>query len=173
MTKALYCTFFFLTTMCFKANGHNPEAQESNDTIQNNATLKLLKQLFSSEAGNNNGINTENNVEAVEFMNFVFDETITKIGGDFFRMFDSEWENPSNVRGVNMFIGEQPMPGMGTQIWIRVEDRYIFRSFVRPNQEQLRQSVEKALQQAESYFLNYELIQKELESDDFSGTGLF
>lgn len=159
--------------MCFKANGHNPEAQESNDTIQNNATLKLLKQLFSSEAGNNNGINTENNVEAVEFMNFVFDETITKIGGDFFRMFDSEWENPSNVRGVNMFIGEQPMPGMGTQIWIRVEDRYIFRSFVRPNQEQLRQSVEKALQQAESYFLNYELIQKELESDDFSGTGLF
>lgn len=158
--------------MRINATGQNQESQEKNDSIQNNATLELLKQLFSGNS-DQNGNNNENSIEAVEFMNFVFDETITKIGGDFFRMFDSEWENPSNVRGVNMFIGEQPMPGMGTQIWIRVEDRYIFRSFVRPNQEQLRQSVEKALQQAESYFINYDLIQKELESDDFSGTGLF
>ncbi|GAO30105.1 CsgE family curli-type amyloid fiber assembly protein [Geofilum rubicundum] len=104
---------------------------------------------------------------------FVFDETITKIGSDFFRMFYSEWENTSLITGLSIYIGEKPMPGMGTRIWVKVEDRYTYMAFVRPNLEQLRQSVKQALQQTQSYFINYELIQKDLESDDYSGTGLF
>src|SRR5690606_16877640 len=89
---------------------------------------------------------------------FVFDETITKIGSDFFRMFYSEWENTSLSTGLSIYIGEKPMPGMGTRIWVKVEDRYTFMAFVRPNLEQLRQSVKQALQQTQSYFINYELI---------------
>lgn len=104
---------------------------------------------------------------------FVFDETITKIGSDFFRMFYSQWENTSLITGLSIYIGEKPMPGMGTRIWVKVEDRFTFMAFVRPNLEQLRQSVSQALEQTQSYFVNYELIQKDLESEDYSGTGLF
>jgi len=111
--------------------------------------------------------------DGVEFMSFVFDETITKIGADFYRMFNSEWENPTDVKGVSLHIKEEPRPGMGALLMIEIENRVIFQTFVRPNQEQLRQAVKSALQRVESYFVNYELIQKQLGSEDFSGTGLF
>ncbi len=109
----------------------------------------------------------------VEDLNFLFDETVTKMGGDFYREFHSKWENPSDMQGVSIFIGEKPVPGMATQVWIRVDERTIFRAVLRPNQEQLRKEVEKALQQTKSYFINYEAIQKQLDSDDYSGNGIY
>ncbi len=111
--------------------------------------------------------------DGVEFMSFVFDETITKIGADFFRMFNRDWENPTDVKGVSLYIKEKPRPGMGAMLMIEADNRVIFQTFVRPNQEQLRQAVKSALQRVESYFINYEVIQKQLGSEDFSGTGLF
>lgn len=111
--------------------------------------------------------------DGVEFMSFIFNETITKIGSDFFRMFNTDWENPTDLESLSIYIGERPMPGMGTQIWVRVEDRFTFMSFVRPSEQQLREAVQTALRQTEAYFLNYEMIQKQLESDDFKGTGIF
>jgi hypothetical protein len=109
----------------------------------------------------------------VEDLNFLFDETVTKIGGDFYRAFHSEWQNPSNVQGVSVFVGEKPVPGMATQLWIKVDERVIYRGVLRPNQEKLRQEVEKALSITRSYFLNYEKIQKQLESEDYSGNGIY
>lgn len=111
--------------------------------------------------------------DGVEFMSFIFNETITKIGSDFFRMFNTDWENPTDIESLSIYIGERPMPGMGTQIWVKVEDRYTFMSFVRPSEQQLREAVENALRQTASYFLNFEMIQKQLESEDFKGTGIF
>ncbi|MFO8002410.1 MAG: CsgE family curli-type amyloid fiber assembly protein [Marinilabilia sp.] len=109
----------------------------------------------------------------VEDLNFLFDETVTKMGRDFFRNFHSEWENPSNVEGVSILVGEKPAPGMSTQLWIKVDERIIFRTMLRPNPEQLRQEVERALSATRDYFVNYETIQKQLNSEDYSGNGLF
>lgn len=111
--------------------------------------------------------------DGVEFMSFIFNETITKIGSDFFRMFNTDWENPTDLESLSIYIGERPMPGMGTQIWVKVEDRFTFMSFVRPSEQQLREAVQTALRQTEAYFLNYEMIQEQLESDDFKGSGIF
>lgn len=144
--------------------------------INNQLTLAcMLLWCFCFSAG---AQNTETHDTLVvrfdaEPFEFLFDETITKIGSDFFRMFYGEWENTSLITGLSIYIGEKPMPGMGTRIWVKVEDRYTFMAFVRPNLEQLRQSVKIALEQTQSYFINYETIQKDLESEDYSGTGLF
>ncbi len=115
----------------------------------------------------------ESRSDGVEFMSFVFNETITKIGADFYRMFNNDWENPTDVEGVSLHIKEKPRPGMGALLMIEVDNKVIFQTFVRPNQEQLRQAVKSALQRVESYFINYELIQKQLNTEDFSGSGLF
>lgn len=109
----------------------------------------------------------------VEDLSFLFDETVTKIGSDFFQKFHSKWENPSNVQGVSIYVGEKPVPGMGTQIWIKVDERFVYRAVLRPNPEQLKQEVEKALGTVRSYFINYELIQKQLDSQDYSGNGIY
>jgi hypothetical protein len=110
---------------------------------------------------------------SVEDLNFLFDETITKIGSDFYRMFTSEWENPSTIKGISIFIGEKPIPGLGTQIWVKVNERFIYRSVLRPNNEKMKEEVKKALLMAYSYFINYELIQRQLNSEDFSESGLY
>jgi curli production assembly/transport component CsgE len=109
----------------------------------------------------------------VEDLNFLFDETITKVGSDFYRMFASEWNNPSTIKGISIFIGENPIPGLGTQIWVKVNERFIYRSVLRPNNEKMKEEVKKALLMTYSYFINYELIQRQLDSEDFSGNGLY
>lgn len=135
--------------------------------------IMILLTAYSFSAISQNQPDKDTISDGVEFIEFVFDQTITKIGSDFFKLFYSEWENPSGIRGLSVYVGEKPMPGIGTQIWVKVENEFTFIGFVRPNLELLQQSVNRALQQTESYFLNYELIQSDLESEDFSGTGLF
>ncbi|WP_026475080.1 CsgE family curli-type amyloid fiber assembly protein [Alkaliflexus imshenetskii] len=135
--------------------------------------IMILLTAYSFSAISQNKPDKDTISDGVEFIEFVFDQTITKIGSDFFKLFYSEWENPSGIRGLSVYVGEKPMPGIGTQIWVKVENEFTFIGFVRPNLELLQQSVNRALQQTESYFLNYELIQSDLESEDFSGTGLF
>jgi hypothetical protein len=152
IVNQLALTTTLLSCVCFTAAAQNDEVPDA-QSIETPDTIVV-------------------NLDSEPF-EFVFDETITKIGSDFYRMFYSEWENTSLITGLSIYIGEKPMPGMGTRIWVKVEDRYTFMAFVRPNLEQLRQSVNQALQQTQSYFINYELIQKDLESEDYSGTGLF
>ncbi|MFW5757969.1 MAG: CsgE family curli-type amyloid fiber assembly protein, partial [Bacteroidota bacterium] len=60
----------------------------------------------------------ESRSDGVEFMSFVFNETITKIGADFYRMFNNDWENPTDVEGVSLHIKEKPRPGMGALLMI-------------------------------------------------------
>ncbi len=153
-----------LTCVCLTAAAQNNKAQ-NNEVPDNEAQNNEVQD---EEAPDTLVVNMDS-----EPFEFIFDDTITKNGSDFFRMFYSEWENTSLITGLSIYIGEKPMPGMGTRIWVKVEDRYTFMAFVRPNLEQLRQSVKQALQQTQSYFINYELIQKDLESEDYSGSGLF
>jgi hypothetical protein len=110
---------------------------------------------------------------SVEDLSFLFDETITKVGNDFFRLFYNQWNNPTTVSGVSIYVGEKPVPGLGTQIWIKVNERFIYRAVMRPNNEQIKKEVKKALLLTNNYFLNYELIQNQLGSDDFKGNGLY
>lgn len=109
----------------------------------------------------------------LEDLGFIFDETRTKVGSDFFRMFYKDWNNPTNIINVSIYVGEKPIPGLGTQIWVKVDERIIYKSILRPNSEQLRKEVKRALSLTSSYFVNYEVIQKQLDSEDFSGNGLF
>ncbi|PWD97790.1 CsgE family curli-type amyloid fiber assembly protein [Marinilabilia rubra] len=128
--------------------------------------------LLHIKAQNINVVDTASNIQ-VEDLSFLFDETITKIGADFSREFHSEWDAPVNIAGVSVYVGEKPIPGMGTQIWIKVGERIVYRSVLRPNPEKMKKEVEKALAMTRNYFINYETIQKQLGSQDYSGNGIY
>ena len=130
--------------------------------------------LFLSTSVNGQNMYQEDTTSlTLEDLGFVFDETRTKVGNDFFRMFYKDWNNPTNIKGVSIYIGEKPIPGLGTQIWVKVESRIIYKSVLRPNPEQLKREVIKALRRTYNYFVNYEVIQKQLDSEDYSGNGLY
>ena len=109
----------------------------------------------------------------LEIGEMIFDETITKVGRDFYELFFNNWSNPTQIKDFSISISEKPMPGVGTQITVTIDDQEILKQFIRPNQEMIEMLAEYSVALAAQYLLNYQEIQAQLQSDDQSGTGIF
>ncbi len=109
----------------------------------------------------------------LEIGEMVFDETITKVGRDFYDEFFTKWSNPTTIKDFSITIKERPMPGMGTQIRVFIDEHEILTQFIRPNLEQIEMLAGYSVGLAEQYLLNYQEIQAQLQSEDQSGTGIF
>ena len=109
----------------------------------------------------------------LEIGEMVFDETITKVGRDFYDEFFAHWNNPTQIKDFSISIKERPMPGIGTQITVLIDEFEILKQFIRPNQEQIEMLAEYTIAIATQYLVNYQEIQAQLQSEDQSGTGIF
>jgi len=109
----------------------------------------------------------------LEIGEMIFDETITKVGRDFYDEFFSRWDNPTQIKDFSISIKEMPMPGIGTQITVLIDDFEILKQFIRPNQEMIEMLAEYGVGLVNEFLLNYQEIQAQLQSDDQSGTGIF
>lgn len=109
----------------------------------------------------------------LEFGEMIFDETMTKVGRDFYDEFFTNWSNPTSIKDFSISIKERPMPGVGTQIRVFIDEHEILTQFIRPNQEQIEMLAEYTIGLATQYLVNYQEIQAQLQSEDQSGTGIF
>jgi curli production assembly/transport component CsgE len=109
----------------------------------------------------------------LEIGEMIFDETITKVGRDFYEIFFNNWSNPTTITDFSITIKEMPMPGIGTQITVLMDEFEILKQFIRPNQEMIEMLADYTVGLASQYLLNYQEIQAQLQSEDQSGTGIF
>jgi curli production assembly/transport component CsgE len=109
----------------------------------------------------------------LEIGEMVFDETMTKVGRDFYDEFFTSWSNPTQIKDFSITIKEKPMPGIGTQITVMIDEHEILKQFIRPNQEMIEMLAEYTVGVATQYLVNYQEIQAQLQSEDQSGTGIF
>lgn len=109
----------------------------------------------------------------LEIEALIIDETITKLGHDFYDDFYSLWEAPDTIKNYSITIQEKPLPQLGTQISISVNEIEIFRRFIQPRNEIVEEMANYAVQLASEYIENYESIQSSLQGDDLKGTGIF
>ena len=109
----------------------------------------------------------------LEIGEMIFDETITKVGRDFYEIFFNNWSNPTTITDFSITIKEMPMPGIGTQITVLMDEFEILKQFIRPNQEMIEMLAEYTVGLASQYLVNYQEIQAQLQSEDQSGTGIF
>jgi len=109
----------------------------------------------------------------LEIGEMIFDETITKVGRDFYEIFFNNWSNPTSITDFSITIKEMPMPGIGTQITVLMDEIEILKQFIRPNQEMIEMLAEYTVGLASQYLMNYQEIQAQLQSEDQSGTGIF
>lgn len=109
----------------------------------------------------------------LEIGEMIFDETMTKVGRDFYDEFYTNWSNPTSIEDFSISIKERPMPGVGTQIRVFIDEHEILNQFIRPNQEQIEMLAEYTIKVATQYLENYQEIQAQLQSEDQSGTGIF
>lgn len=109
----------------------------------------------------------------LEIGEMVFDETITKVGRDFYELFFNNWSNPTEIKDFSITIKERPMPGMGTQIRAFIDEHEILSQFIQPNMEQIEMLAEYLVGLAGNYLINYQEIQAQLQNEDQAGTGIF
>jgi curli production assembly/transport component CsgE len=109
----------------------------------------------------------------LEFGELLFDETITKVGRDFYAEFFANWINPTQLSNFSISVKERPLPGLGTQLRVFIDDTEVFNRFMQPNQELIEFMAAYAVQLCQSYLINYQEIQAQLQSEDQLGTGIY
>ena len=108
-----------------------------------------------------------------EINGLVVDETITKVGRDFYEVFYSKWEAPPSEMSYTIFIKELPLPGQGSQVTIYMDDTELFTQPVQPRYDVIEAVAEYAVDLVSSYVINYESLSQQLGNEDQRGSGIF
>lgn len=115
----------------------------------------------------------ENSLLQFTLDGLVVDETQTKIGQDFYDLFYSTWDPPEDVYDYTITISEKPLPQLGTQLTVTIDDFVVFQQVIQPRYEIIELMALYAQDFSYQYLANYEDIQKQLQGEDLQGTGLY
>jgi curli production assembly/transport component CsgE len=87
-------------------------------------------------------------VVSYEFQHLLIDDTISRIGKEFYEDFYRRWESPKNVAPHTLRIEEQPSIGIGVRVRVLLWEQPIFESFLQPRPELIEEQVTLALRAA-------------------------
>src|SRR5690606_24825259 len=103
----------------------------------------------------------------------IVDETVTKMGRDFYQVFFSHWEAPPQASDFTIKITEKPMVGIGTRIMVEINNQMVAESPLQPRYDIIESIAKQAVVICFDYLKNYEQIQRELSGEDLSGSGIY
>lgn len=109
----------------------------------------------------------------LEIPDIVIDRTSSPMGENFVDLFNDAFNPPSNGETYVISIEERPLPWLGTLVYVKVNGEPVFKSLLQPRYSSIRQVAEKAAGVVSSYVANYQEIQKNLEGEDMSGSGIY
>ncbi len=109
----------------------------------------------------------------IEIEGLIVDQTQTKIGHDFYDLFYSNWQPPDNFGDYTIVIEEKPLPQLGTQVTIKINDNEIFQQILQPRYDVIEAMAQYGVELSFNYIQNYEAIQKQLAGEDLQGSGIF
>jgi len=78
----------------------------------------------------------------------VVDETRTTIGRDFYDVFYDAWVAPENSINYTIVVEEQPIPGRGTRLIVRLNDEIAFDTRLQPGYDRIQQAALAAVRYA-------------------------
>jgi Curli assembly protein CsgE len=111
--------------------------------------------------------------ETLALGGLVIDHTQSKWGRDFVDLFNKSFNPPDKLSDYTIVIEEKPLPQFGTLILMKVNGNYIFQRFIQPRYQTIKINAEEAGGIALQYLANYQQIQKDLQGEDLSGTGIY
>ena len=108
-----------------------------------------------------------------EINGLVVDESITKVGRDFYEVFYSKWEAPKSQVSYTIFIKELPQMGQGSLVSVYMDETELFSQPVQPRYDVIEAVAEYAVALVSSYVINYEQMSQQLGNQDQQGSGIF
>ncbi len=109
----------------------------------------------------------------LEIPDIVIDRTRSPIGEDFVDLFNQSFNPPNKGESYNIAIEEKPLPGLGALVFVKVNGTPVFKSFLQPRFGSIRTVAQKAAGIVSAYVADYQQIQKNLDGEDMSGTGIY
>lgn len=103
----------------------------------------------------------------------IVDETVTKVGRDFYELFYSQWQAPPGKQPYLIFVREQPQPGMGSRVSVFLNDTELFAQPLQARYELIEAYAEYAVRLVWQYVTDYQRMVRELDNDDQVGSGIY
>lgn len=100
----------------------------------------------------------------VEIEGFIYDQTKTKIGRDFYEAFLKLWE-ATETEKLSITIDEISDPRWGTQIFVYVDNTMVYNSVLKPRLEDVDEKADEAVQSVINFIVNRALFQQYLEEE--------
>jgi len=120
--------------------------------------------------------NPQNKVDAVEDIEIdglIIDQTRTKTGRDFYYNFYKNWTAPKGAKGFTITVKELPARGRLAQIVVQVDDYILFKRFLMPRNDIIEILAGQSINTVQTYLAQREQLDKQLESEDQAGDGIF
>ncbi len=149
------------------------QSKDSVNTRSNNSTQKLLEAIVKDLTKPADSAQIRDELLDLEIGQLIVNQTVTKIGGDFYDLFYSTWQWPKGSENFSLQIEERPFRFSTTQIQIKVNDFLVFENYLQPRADYLQELSSLAIQLTNQYITNYNEIQKELGSEDLTGSGIY
>lgn len=131
----------------------------------------LLETLF--RLGQQNSDNKPGEEIILEVDGLVVDQTVSKIGRDFYEIFYSYWDPPVSANNYTVTIKELPPRMNRVSVSVIINDDEVFSSFLSPRADIIEAYAMYAIQLAIQYLVDQEDVSRTLEEGDMSGTGIF
>ncbi len=145
---------------------------KTTETADDTAVSGALKDGPGADEGPGDTVVEELSI-ATEIGGMIVDETQTKIGRDFYEYFFAKWQAPHGIHDYTITVREKPMPRLGTQVTVTVNDMDAFEGFVQPRLEIIEELAAYAVQRSRSLLQNYQEVLEQLQGDDMQGSGIY
>ncbi|MBM7455953.1 curli production assembly/transport component CsgE [Oceanisphaera litoralis] len=83
------------------------------------------------------------NANEDEMMGFIVDNSISRVGHEFYRYFTERLRDTSKL-DFNLVVRERPSARWGSLVWVEYEGRTLYRNFLAPNTSQLQSVAHEA-----------------------------
>ena len=134
-------------------------------------TSELMSRLKGERAATKEEIAAEEELME-EITGLIIEQTMTRIGYDFYEYFFLLWEAPREVgvKDYNIFIDERASPMWGSWVSVGVNGATVWNKVLRPRSAEVEDAAKEAIVATQQYLINYE--QYQFQSEDMVGSGI-
>ena len=153
-----------------------PQPQREADTAPLSAkkleeALQLLMRSTTRDSAAQNS--QRRRFRPTEIEGLVVDQTITKVGHDFYDQFFTNWEAPANSGDFTITIREKPARGTNILVSVEVNDNELLELPLQPKPEVIEETAAYAISVAAEYITSASNVSQQLEDGDQAGSGIF
>lgn len=165
----------FLTFLIFIAA--MPLYAQQTDTLSQSDTTKVLpeklKEMLKLAEQQKSEATDRPDPQDLSLGGMIIDQTISKVGRDFYEYFYNNWQEPEQSLEFIITIKERPVPSLGSIISIDLDGEMLWENRVQPRADALEAYAQHAVSFFYRYLANYQAIQQSLENPDQQGSGIF